>query len=90
MLVNKSFICIFCVTEQNLFSQDLLFNQLEEAYPPDVIHLGEEIPRQFIRKDAQGGDWIQVSVGEIYDPSKFWILLKEYKDDLDILMDDMQ
>ncbi|RZC40124.1 hypothetical protein BDFB_012591, partial [Asbolus verrucosus] len=41
--------------------------------PPDVLHPGDKIPRYPIGDSYQVGDYLDIAVGEIYDPSKFWI-----------------
>lgn len=48
----------------------------------------EEIPRQWITEDTEVGSCIDVCVGEVYDPSKFWFITRGKE--LDELMDEMQ
>ncbi|XP_031332897.1 uncharacterized protein LOC116163188 isoform X2 [Photinus pyralis] len=60
------------------------------AYPDDVIQMYEEIPRLLLPDDIQEGDFVDVVVGEIYDPSKLWLLFHEYYDALNNLMDEIQ
>lgn len=55
-----------------------------------ILNLYEEIPRQFLPKGIKENDYIDVCVGEIYDPSKFWVLLQESNNQLNNLMDEMQ
>ncbi|KAK5650357.1 hypothetical protein RI129_001386 [Pyrocoelia pectoralis] len=60
------------------------------VYPEDVIHMHEEIPRQFMPSHVQQGDFVDVVIGEVYDPSKFWLLFHELYESLNNLMDEMQ
>lgn len=48
----------------------------------------DDIPRQWLSKEQVEGSYIDVSVAEIYDPSKYWFIV--HKDKLDAMMDDMQ
>lgn len=48
------------------------------------------INRQWIGKDVGISDFLDIYVAEIYDPSKFWLLMKEHLYLLDELMDSMQ
>ncbi|KAK4881755.1 hypothetical protein RN001_005074 [Aquatica leii] len=59
-------------------------------YPENVVELYDEIPRQFLPDSVKEDDYIDVCIGEVYDPSKFWILLDDYTNQLNELMDEMQ
>ncbi|XP_019865537.2 uncharacterized protein LOC109594737 isoform X2 [Aethina tumida] len=56
--------------------------------PDDVCKLGTEIPRHFLPKTTKAYDEIDVIVGEVHDPSKFWICCDD--SNLDKLMDEIQ
>ncbi|KAK5641294.1 hypothetical protein RI129_009841 [Pyrocoelia pectoralis] len=60
------------------------------VYPVDVMHMYEVIPRQFMPSHVKTGDFVDVVIGEVYDPSKFWLIFHELHDSLNNLMDEMQ
>ncbi|KAF5298299.1 hypothetical protein FQR65_LT09810 [Abscondita terminalis] len=59
-------------------------------YPDDVLQLNDTIVRQFLPKGVEEDDYIDVCVGEVYDPSKFWVLLDDFTNELNNLMDQIQ
>lgn len=67
-----------------------MYSPLTIEYPPDVVKLKEIIPRQFVSESTKEFDEIQLHVSEVYDSSKFWIILKEEYKDLLELMGEMQ
>ncbi|XP_018333463.1 tudor domain-containing protein 5-like isoform X2 [Agrilus planipennis] len=71
---------------------DVIMYRKQSELPPDVVHLFEELPRQWISEDIKLMSFIDIDVGEIYDPSKFWIILRgpETSQKLDAMMDEMQ
>lgn len=54
------------------------------------MRYNEQIPRQFVPTNTQEKSFVDVVVAEVYDPSKFWIILRNRNDSLDDLMDAMQ
>ncbi|XP_030756731.1 uncharacterized protein LOC115882678 [Sitophilus oryzae] len=71
---------------------DLDWSDFSGYIPKDIFVLGNEIPKEFLPKESQEGDELDVVVVEVYDPSKFWIYFgtSDQKTPLDILMDDIQ
>lgn len=61
-----------------------------ENPPPDVFPLGAQLEKQWIDPGTGEQDYIDVNVAEVYDPSKFWINLKNYSFKLNTLMDELQ
>lgn len=54
------------------------------------MHLGDRIESQWIDEDVEEGNYIDIIIAEIYDPSKFWIQLKSERATLDQLMNELQ
>lgn len=64
--------------------------QIHINYPPDCVHINDDIEIQWLMNNEQEMDYIELIVSEIYDPSKFWIQLKSESKHLHDLMDEMQ
>ncbi|KAF2900891.1 hypothetical protein ILUMI_05296 [Ignelater luminosus] len=78
-------------TEPALVNVEEYANDINSAHFPDnVMRYGDEIPRQFVPTHIQENSFIDVQVAEVYDPSKFWVILKDCDDLLNHLMDAMQ
>lgn len=70
-----------------LIMQELRLN-VSLGYPEDIVHYLEEIPQQWISEETDVGDFLDVNIGEVYDPSKFWFIIRPTE--LDDLMDEIQ
>ncbi|KAF5286906.1 hypothetical protein FQA39_LY00439 [Lamprigera yunnana] len=68
--------------------QDIIKDNFK--FPEDVVSISEIIPRQFLSEDMMEEDYIEVCIGEVYDPSKFWLLLNDYTQDLNQLMKELE
>ncbi|KAI4458899.1 tudor domain containing protein [Holotrichia oblita] len=69
---------------------DLMCEIYTNNPPVDIVEFGVELERQWISPDMNEQDYIDVNVGEVYDPSKFWMNLRMYANKLNELMDNLQ
>ncbi|XP_021192176.3 tudor domain-containing protein 1 [Helicoverpa armigera] len=62
----------------------------KDVFPEDCMQLTEVIPESSLR-DIQPGDVLEISVGEVYSPSHFWLIRvgEEYDTALQNIMDEM-
>lgn len=44
-------------------------------YPPDAVRLFEQLPSQWVDIETLD-DFIDISITEVYDPTKFWFILE--------------
>ncbi|GJQ83207.1 putative P granule organization [Trypoxylus dichotomus] len=70
--------------------KDIMRQIHAENVPPDVVMSGTELERQWIDPGTNEQDCIDVNIAEIYDPSKFWMILKMCSNRLNAMMDNMQ
>lgn len=71
-------------SEMAIFVQKLVVSE----EPSNVVQYLDEIPRQWLQRDSKEGSFIDLSVAETYDPSKFWFIIN--KEELDTMMDELQ
>ncbi|XP_022918067.2 uncharacterized protein [Onthophagus taurus] len=69
--------------------EDVLLEFHMKQLLSDVVY-DANIIRQWIETDVSLQDFIDIEVAEVYDPSKFWIHLRQHSDNLNRLMDNMQ
>lgn len=57
----------------------------DEVLGPEETYFSPELP-----ENLGMGDYIELRVAEVYNPHKFWIMIRQYAQHLDQLMDELQ